>query len=56
MQTGCTSHAGVPEVYARNHPYANGGKPYNDKIFYFGVLNMTKSFENLELDFDHRLL
>ncbi len=44
-----TSHAGVPAVYAANHPYANGGKPYNDKIFYFGVLDMTKSFDNFEL-------
>ncbi len=43
-----TSHAGVPAIYAENVPYANGGKPYNDRFFYFGVLELNKSFENLE--------
>ncbi|MCJ2181009.1 TonB-dependent receptor [Novosphingobium album (ex Hu et al. 2023)] len=44
-----TSHAGVPAVYAKNIPYANGGKPYSDRMFYFGVLDMTKTFDDLSL-------
>ena len=44
-----TSHAGVPTVYAQNFPYAHNGKPYNKRLFYFGVLDMKKSFDNLEL-------
>jgi len=44
-----TSHGGVPAIYAQNHRFANNGVPYNDRFFYFGVLNMKKSFDNLEL-------
>lgn len=44
-----TSHAGVAPVYAVNFPYANGGKPYVDKLFYFGVLSLEKSFGDLSL-------
>ncbi|WP_168176284.1 TonB-dependent receptor [Novosphingobium sp. PC22D] len=44
-----TSHGGVPEVYARNARFANGGVPYLDKIFYFGVLELNKSFDNFDI-------
>lgn len=45
-----TSQAGVPAAYAQNIPYANGGKPYNNRIFYFGVLDLTKTFDKISLD------
>ena len=44
-----TSHGGVPEVYTRNMRFANDGVPYNDKLFYFGVLELNKSFGELDL-------
>jgi len=45
-----TSHAGLPAVYAKNIPYANGGVPYLSRLHYFGVLDMTKTFGSLSLD------
>lgn len=44
-----TSHAGVPAIYAQNARFANGGKPYNDRFFYFGALELNKSFDKLKL-------
>ena len=44
-----TSHAGVPAIYAKNIRYANDGVPYNKRLFYFGALEMKKSFEALDL-------
>ncbi|MCB2077852.1 MAG: TonB-dependent receptor plug domain-containing protein [Novosphingobium sp.] len=58
-----TSHGGVPEIYAKNARFANGGKPYSDKLFYFGVLEMTKTWDNFEFvstsgyyNEDHKLM
>jgi iron complex outermembrane receptor protein len=44
-----TSHGGVPAEYAKNIRLANGGKPYLDKMFYFGALELNKSFGNVDL-------
>lgn len=44
-----TSHGGVPEEYARNARFANNGVPYIDKFYYFGVLELNKSFENVDV-------
>ena len=44
-----TSQGGVPAKYAVNFPYANGGVPYSNTLFYFGVVNMTKKMDNIEL-------
>ncbi|KHK90286.1 TonB-dependent receptor [Novosphingobium malaysiense] len=44
-----TSHAAAAPIYARNARFANGGRPYNDRLFHFAVLELQKSFGNLEL-------
>lgn len=44
-----TSHGGLPEIYARNARYANGGVPYNERLFYFGSLEMKQSFNDIDL-------
>lgn len=43
-----TSQGGVPEIYARNARFANNGVPYLDRIFYFGVLELHKSFDDVD--------
>lgn len=41
------AQAGAAPVYAANIPYANGGVPYSDRFFYFGVLALNKTFGSM---------
>lgn len=45
-----TSHAGVNPAFVNNYRLkTNNGVPFADKVFYFGVLEMNKSFGDLDL-------
>lgn len=44
------AQAAVPEAYARNIPYANGGKPYMDSKITMASLSLSKQFEKFTLD------
>lgn len=45
-----TSHGGVPAAFTANYRLnANNGKPFSDRIFYFGTLELKKSLENMDL-------